>query len=1158
MWSGGNPPAATSSEDGEIGEEEGEIVSASVAAVPLVAPVPAMGTMSLVEVPDGVVAHPGGGASYSALSNTPTAPNAASVGTAGGYGNVHHGRHYPILNSNVNTPEPAISAPPGRLNYGAPPPNRPPPPPWNPEERGRGGGGWRGRGGGFRGGRGGGMAPRHASFGGPPGIPPPNKNARSQSYGPASVAPVGNLPPPAALHRGASTASAIPTGGPNNALPNHAPPARPTDPRFRGGPPPMNVASDPAARQPSFGTAAMSPLPPRHLNSLDAYGPPRPNNNVFRGVSGGAPPPTLPPGAMMEANSSSNTFAAFAEGDGVTAAPFRRDSVRGPVGLDGGSDHSNSTAASGPFAGRPPMLQRRGSSQPEELSMVTSADMSSYRPPLGREGSFRGPVGGGGFRGPSGNNETGGFPGAPGLRGNAAGPSGNETGGGGFRNNSAPDYYGPPKTGMGPDFPGGPPRRSPSQRGGGGGRPGFRVGVSGLTSGLPAPPLGGGRDGPPHRRNDPRFHAGGGPKNDATPFPSDATPMPPQQQQQPAMEPPRPPPGDAPNASEDFEMVGSATGGFGGGGRFMTDGPPFRRGSSASLPGGHAHRAWSSESDASFARMHQQSKIPNRPLPHSTPEDRKPPLKMFQPTANVAATPPPIPPNLTTAPSLPPPTDAPSKPSPPLVNAIVDEPPPPLLTSALGDDFAARAEKVVKEVEEVLQVPSSDTGSFRKLPSKQQILQALAKMDAKIKSVQKEVEGCKVEVEQAMDEEKVLRQKAEEDAVAEAERQVEMQLQMELEQRVAEEKAHGAEIQSFIDEKKQIFEAEQAKVLAELEMKLKAIKDDEEKKMREALNEQMITTADNFDRDIVQMRKELEKATLIAQKTEVRLSSVEKDFKAKLEESGKEGPLDVSPKPTDLVSRIIADNRRKAAEAHLNQLIFVSQDEDSDSEPAYADLEFAKDPSLGKTTSEWTDFTRQITGPADALYSEPSEAPYYAHNEEMFKQIGPLVQEYVRHKQNKLKKHWMELAEEYDYRRTMYKEELLSKTQSREKPKKSLSVPVKHSILQGGKPNQPILESGGVRTSSNPYRRARRGNEVRSEYEQEQIIAEIAAKEAMEKRITFGGTDLPRQVGRLERELTCQYYNTFTAQRIDILEQERELKLCNVWSDMEKSIFLDR
>jgi hypothetical protein len=140
----------------------------------------------------------------------------------------------------------------------------------------------------------------------------------------------------------------------------------------------------------------------------------------------------------------------------------------------------------------------------------------------------------------------------------------------------------------------------------------------------------------------------------------------------------------------------------------------------------------------------------------------------------------------------------------------------------------------------------------------------------------------------------------------------------------------------------------------------------------------------------------------------------------------------------------------------------------------------------------------------------------------------------------------------------VYDKKLQSGSHAKEKPKKSVSIPIRQSIFQSGKPSQPILEPAGSRASTNPYRRARRGNEVRSEYEQEQIIAEIAAKEALEKRILFGGSDLPRQVGSLERALNGQFINTFRAQRVDVIQQERDVALTNVWSDMEKAIFLDR
>jgi hypothetical protein len=83
----------------------------------------------------------------------------------------------------------------------------------------------------------------------------------------------------------------------------------------------------------------------------------------------------------------------------------------------------------------------------------------------------------------------------------------------------------------------------------------------------------------------------------------------------------------------------------------------------------------------------------------------------------------------------------------------------------------------------------------------------------------------------------------------------------------------------------------------------------------------------------------------------------------------------------------------------------------------------------------------------------------------------------------------------------------------------------------GAESNSNIAGSFGAsdtasgRATNNPYRRARRsagfqvgGSDiVRSDYEQEQIIAQLTAQENMEKRIKLGGSDLPRQVCRLER-----------------------------------------
>jgi hypothetical protein len=1151
--------------------------------------------------------------SYSALSSiattttTSSASSSGGVGGTSGYSNFHHRSTYNPNNASTNM-EPTTAAINSasttvsqqqqqamRLNYnntgsGLGRSGIPPTQPWNSTEavsnavlatergsippplppRGStnvGTGGWQPRGGGgrggYRGGRigvGGSQVPRHSSFVALPATSSTSTNARSQSFGPAAP----NIAP-SLLNRGASMGlnnSTNTSSLSGQVIPTPSTTARPTDPRFRGQMA-MNMSTSfdstaavtlrqqvsPSLSYSNIGCEAQGLLPSRqHSGSNDLYSS---RQNSYRSLSQHQQPPPAP---SLD-STSSNSFSALAEPD--TTSAFRRDSIRSG-GLDV-SDHSNSTT-SGPYSSivRPPIQQRRGSSEVLELPIITSD--SNYRPPLIRDGSYRG----GGFRGTSSGEQS--FrssnieSGSQGSWGSAVVQSlpnrSADSGAPSFRSN-ATDYYGP-KGGSSisvatTDFQA--PRRSPSQRGGGG-RPGFRIGVSGS---VPPPPLA--RDTSlPHLRNDPRYVAMS--KNDQA-FGPDASSL-----QQPSTEHQRFPSIDV-TPNDEFGKTSSTLGSVGMG-RYQ-DGAPFRRGSNTSQ---QSINRVGLDGDAFGGRTHQWKLPSNRPSPQPTPEDRKPSLKFFHDSPGNETPQHPAPPNLISMSSQLTSVDssksqsrssantpAPSHVNEALTNTltrvVIDEQPPPLLTSALGDDFANRAEKVVAEVDDVLQINNIGIGPSSKLPSKQQILQALAKMDAKIKKSQKDVEECRTEIEQAIDEERKLQEKAEEDAIVEAERQVEMKRQLEVERKIAEEKTHGAEIQSFIDERKLNFETEQETKLSDLEAKLKALKDEEEKKMREALNEQMITTADNFDRDIVQMKKELEKATLIAKKTETRLSNVERDFQSKLEQSGKEGPSDL-PKPTDLVSRIIAENRRRAEEAHLNQLTFVSLDDESTSDPSCDDLELAKDPTAEKTSAEWAQLARQVTGPADALYSEPKEAPYYAHNEKVFNEIGLLAQEYVRHQKYKLKKHWIQLAEEYEYRRTIYKKELYSKTISRDKPKKSVSVPVKHSILQGGKPNQPILESAGGRTSSNPYRRARRGNEVRSEYEQEQIIAEIAAKEALEKRITFGGTDLPRQVGRFEQELTCPYFNTFTAQRIDLLEQERELANCNVWSDMEKAIFLDR
>jgi hypothetical protein len=497
----------------------------------------------------------------------------------------------------------------------------------------------------------------------------------------------------------------------------------------------------------------------------------------------------------------------------------------------------------------------------------------------------------------------------------------------------------------------------------------------------------------------------------------------------------------------------------------------------------------------------------------------------------------------------------------PAVPQAPPPPPPSLLTSDLGDAHCIRAEEVISEVCELLldttdQLYEDEENRARKLPTMQQIYSAMAKLDDKIKDCQREIEEKKESVARALRHEEVERKKAKVNAIAEAKRQAEEKLQKEQDRLLKEEEAREAEIKAFVDERTGVFEKELENSSMELEEKLKLAKEDEEKKLREALNEQLITTADNFDQETAKVRKELERVTQIMKKTETKLLNAEKDYREKMEKVDMDESHEASPKAYDLVANIIAENRRRAAESHLAQRMIVTIADDF-SDGIVDHLENLRDPKENRTIAEWSLMTKQVTGLADALYTDPSESPYFEHNERIHEMIAPLVTEYVRDTENRLKNHWTQLAEEYEYRRELHENDP-NYIKAKARPKKSI-VPVCHSIFATRESFNPVRESSAAGgRSANPYRRARRGNEVRSEYEQEQIIQEIAAKEALEKRIEFGGSELPRQVGRLEKYLRGEFIRTFTDQKMDVMEQEREFANTNVWTDMEKAIFLDR
>jgi hypothetical protein len=268
--------------------------------------------------------------------------------------------------------------------------------------------------------------------------------------------------------------------------------------------------------------------------------------------------------------------------------------------------------------------------------------------------------------------------------------------------------------------------------------------------------------------------------------------------------------------------------------------------------------------------------------------------------------------------------------------------------------------------------------------------------------------------------------------------------------------------------------------------------------------------------------------------------------------------LDYPGKMSELVGRILAENQLIAKRAHLEVLEVIPYFPDAESTISSDDASSATkgDGAGGRrditacnddakrtliSNKEWSNRARKVTGIHDALYTEPSEVPHYRENNENFIEIAPLIKDCIRRKNKKLKSRWTTLAEHYVLRQSMYNIQTGNTGDMSERggyfsaagfllsgrggeyydamnniESSTSSMP---NSGNGGGGGSAVQANPGGR-GNNPYRRPRRGispgDVVRSDYEQEQIIAEIAAKEAMEKRIKEGGCSLPRQCGWLE------------------------------------------
>ena len=477
------------------------------------------------------------------------------------------------------------------------------------------------------------------------------------------------------------------------------------------------------------------------------------------------------------------------------------------------------------------------------------------------------------------------------------------------------------------------------------------------------------------------------------------------------------------------------------------------------------------------------------------------------------------------------------------------EPLPPLLVSSLGNaDVVKRAETVVLNLHEVMSIASSGSemnGTAKKLPSKTDIMAAVQEIEKLTRKTKSEIDVTEEATKKAMYEEEARR--AQEATKVEEEKkrkQLEAEKQKE-ERRKEEEHSKSLADKETQDQIKIRFQEELEKREADLKDNVTKAKEGRKLQFDQELQTKIAEACTGLDKSIAKSRREMEKSKTAAQKISKKLATAEKSYKAIVETEKKKKQKRKKPMKRDciplddIVNSITMENKRKVKEAHMLAFSFADPHLGLDpyefNNPLQAASFEERDPKYQKTFEEWSIMAKQVTGLSTRLYSEPSETPYYEQNERNHASVGPLVKEYVRDKQIRLNKHWAMLAEEYEVRKRLYDkhQRKLAKKATR------VSITSRKSIL-GNKESKEKPDDKGIKTievsgrsSNNPYRRARRGNEVRSEYEQEQIIAEIAAREAMEKRITHGGSKLPRQIVPLER------VSTFVVVRISLLECKR-------------------
>jgi hypothetical protein len=463
-----------------------------------------------------------------------------------------------------------------------------------------------------------------------------------------------------------------------------------------------------------------------------------------------------------------------------------------------------------------------------------------------------------------------------------------------------------------------------------------------------------------------------------------------------------------------------------------------------------------------------------------------------------------------------------------------------LTCSALKDEEKIRkAEDIICRMAKVMDnlspsVPSDE--GLTPLPTKIEITKCMAALEKKIKAKGQEAAATKKKVREMEEQEKEERMRKEMEKVKEEERKAQEELdkrrsiEKEFEDRIDR---RNQTVKDKRDELMQVFNARKH----ELSQKRLSERTKIENECRAAVEEK----TGGLKMEISTIRQKVKEAERTIQELdelafqEASLATIP-DI---IDEDGSDAlpTMDAPGKMSSLISKILAQNQRTASEAHHDSLTAI---------PFFP--EGGKEDETNASYKEWSNRARRVTGIHDALYLEPKDLPMFEENNRTFLELAPRMKEIIRAKNNKLKSRWEDLANQYVTRQAIYKEET------------GVDLESSGGYFSAAKPIE--IEEPAPR-GNNPYRRPRRGispgDVVRSEYEQEQIIAEIAAKEAMEKRIKEGGCALPRQRGLLERELFASYSNSFFGLRVDdMLADEEERRHINIWTDMEKCIFLDR